>query len=191
MIREDAPMSTLLKHRFTVEKYDSMVAAGILTKDDRVELIEGEIVQMSPIGPRHAAVVDQLTMGFASALKGQAIVRIQGPITAGPDSEPQPDVSVLKPRADAYETHPEPEDILLLIEVSNTSRDADRAVKLKLYAGCGIREYWIVNLEEDRFEIHRSPRGEKYSDTHIVGRGQAVSPEAFPGLTLEVDSILG
>ena len=184
-------MSTLLKHRFTLEQYRKMGTAGILKEEDRVELIEGEIIQMSPIGARHAAVVNQLNMEFAPALKGRAIIAIQNPIGAGPHSEPQPDVAVLKPRAQAYETHPEPDDVLLLIEVADTSRDADRTVKLRLYAGCGIREYWIVNLEEDRLEIHRSPRGEKYSDTHSVGRGHAVSPEAFPDLSLEVDSILG
>lgn len=191
MPAEDEAMSMLLKHRFTVEQYREMGAAGILKEDDRVELIDGEVVRMSPIGGRHAAVVNRWTGFLVQALGKRAIVAIQNPVQLPPHSEPQPDVAVLKPRQDCYETLPKPEDVLLLIEVADTSLAVDREVKGRLYAEHGIREYWVVNLEADRFEVHRSLKDGKYTDVRTFGRGETISPEAFPDLRVEVDRILG
>ena len=184
-------MSTLLKHRFTVEQYREMGAARILKEDDRVELIDGEVVRMGPIGGRHAAVVIRWNRFLVRALGDHALVAIQSPVHLPPNSEPQPDVLVLKPRQDCYTTLPKSEDVLLLVEAADTSLEVDREVKGRLYADHGIREYWIVNVEEERFEVHRSPKEGKYTDVRTYGRGETVNPEAFPDLKVEIDVILG
>jgi Uma2 family endonuclease len=135
------------KKLFTVDDYYRMAEAGILKSTDRVELIRGEIIEMSPIGRRHAASVDRATELFVTRLHGRAIVRVQNPNRLDQYSEPQPDISLLKPRTDYYESgHPEPADIYLVIEVSDTPLAFDRDVKLPMYAIAGIREVWIVDL---------------------------------------------
>ena len=125
-----------------------MGQAGILGEDDRLELLEGEIVEMAPIGSRHQSVVDRLTRLFSNRVGDAAVVRVQGPVRLGDDSEPQPDLLLLRRRADFYATaHPGPEDVLLLVEVPDTSTEYDREVKLPLYARHGIAEVWLVGLD--------------------------------------------
>ena len=133
------------RKRFTRAEYYRMVEVGILKPDDRVELIRGEIVEMSPIGPRHRAFVENLTMLLAPRLVGRAIVSIQLPVALADDTEPQPDVKVLRRRADVPYKEREAwgEDVVLVMEVSDTSLRYDRGTKLRLYAGAGIPEYWI------------------------------------------------
>lgn len=182
----------VVKRRFTVEEYQRMAEAGILTKDDRVELIEGEIIQMTPIGPRHAACVDRLNRLFSKAVGDRAIVRVQNPIRILPDSEPQPDVVLLRPRADFYqEAHPGPPDILVIVEVSETSVGYDRTVKLSLYARAGIREVWLVDLERRLVEAHRSSGASRYQNVRQFPRGERLTVEALPELTFSVNDILG
>lgn len=136
-----------MKRRFTVREYYRMAQAGILTKDDRVELLEGEIVEMAPIGPRYAGAVDRLTELFVRNFAGAALTRVQNPIHLDEHTEPQPDLALLRPRADFYTTgHPTPEDILLVVEIAETSADVDRDVKMPLYARSGIPEAWLVDL---------------------------------------------
>ncbi len=129
----------LLRRRFTVHEYHQMGQAGILGEDDRLELLEGEIVEMAPIGSRHQAVVDRLTRLFSNRLGDAAVVRVQGPVRLGEETEPQPDLLLLAPRADFYASaHPGPDDVLLLVEVSDSSTEYDREMKLPLYARYGI-----------------------------------------------------
>ena len=178
--------------RFSVEEYHRMVRAGILKDDDRVELIAGEIIEMTPIGPRHATCVDRLTRRLVGLLADLAVVRVQGPIRLGPDSEPQPDIALLRPPVTRYEDHhPEPAEVLLVIEVAETSVEDDRARKIPLYARAGIQEAWLVNLPAQTIEVHRGPTPEGYQDVRTLGRGQRLAPEAFPESTLTVDDILG
>ena len=177
---------------FTVEEYHRMAEAGILSEDDRVELIEGELVTMSPIGSRHAGVVDRLNHLFSRRTGEGIIVRVQNPLRLSPHSEPQPDVALLRYRPDFYASaHPGPEDVLLVVEVAETSADYDRSVKIPLYARHGIPEAWLVDLLEERIEIYRHPTPQGYQDLHIAHRGETVRPTTLPDLELSVDDILG
>jgi Uma2 family endonuclease len=180
------------RRKFTVSEYHRMLESGILAEDDRVELIEGEIVEMTPIGPRHAACVDRLNALLSSQAGGRAIVRVQNPVRLGEQSEPQPDLTLLNFRPDFYaQSHPGPGDILLLIEVVETSAEYDRQIKVPLYARAGIREVWVVDLGADAVEVYREPAPEGYRQVSRLGRGTNLSPEALPGLTLAVDRVLG
>ncbi|MBI1963522.1 MAG: Uma2 family endonuclease [Candidatus Rokubacteria bacterium] len=183
----------LKRRQFSVKDYHRMIETGILTKDDRVELLEGEIVEMAPIGNPHQATVDRLTRLFISRLGERVIVRIQGPVLlASVESEPQPDVALLMPRSDFYSTRrPEPEDILLLVEVMDTSVEKDRRVKLPLYARAGIAETWLVDLNAERVEVNRGPGAAGYAETRIVGRGERTTIQAFPDVALTVADLLG
>jgi Uma2 family endonuclease len=171
----------LLRRRFTVQEYHQMGQVGILSEDDRVELLEGEIVEMAPLGSRHQSTVDRLTALFSSMVSDLAAVRIQGPIHLGEDSEPQPDLTLLRSRPDFYvSAHPVPEDVLLVVEVSDTSTEYDREVKLPLYARHGIAEVWLVGLEAGVVEVSRQPTPEGYEQTSQSGRGQNLSVAAGP-----------
>ena len=182
----------LVRHRFTVDEYHRMSEAGIFAEDDRVELIDGEIVEMTPIGVRHAACVRRLNRLFSGRLGERAIVDVQNPIRVREQSEPQPDVALLRPRPDLYApSHPGPGDILLLVEVAETSAHLERAVKVPLYARAGIQEVWLVDLAGEVIEVYRRPLPERYQELQRVGRGQQLSSQAFPDLSLAVDDILG
>jgi Uma2 family endonuclease len=147
-----------LRRLFTADEYHRMTQAGILSEDDRVELIEGEIVQMSPIGSRHARCVRLLNRIFSKGVGDRAIVDVQNPIRLGERLEPQPDVALLRPRPDFYAgVHPGPEDVLLIAEVMERSAAFDREVKAPLYARSGIPEVWWVDLEEEVVEVYREP----------------------------------
>ena len=146
------------KKLFTADEYYRMLEAGILTEDDRVELIEGEVIEMSPIGNRHAACVDRATELFISALQGKAIVSVQNPVRLNNYNEPQPDIVVLRRRDDYYESQRRTaEDTLLLVEVSDTTLRYDVNIKLPIYARTAISEVWIENLPEDVLVVCRNP----------------------------------
>ena len=169
-----------------------MVDAGILSEDDRVELIEGEIVEMTPIGDAHAACVDGLGELFVERLRSVAITRVQGPVRLGLRSEPQPDIALLRRRADRYRTGgPGPENVFLLVEVADTTLAEDRQVKIPLYAAAGIAEAWIVDLKAGRLEVYRRPSALGYRDHIQMRRGDVVTIEAFPDIAFTVDEILG
>ena len=179
---------------FTVDEYYQMAAAGILHEDDRVELIAGEILQMAAIGSRHAGCVDRLTRFFVLHVADQAIVRIQNPIRLNNLSEPQPDMSLLTPRPDFYTAgHPGPPDVLLVVEVADTSVGFDRDTKIPLYGRAGIREVWLVDLTQDHIEVHRQPARTRrgYRDMQRCTRGMCLSLLAFPDLSVMVEDILG
>ena len=177
----------VLRRRFSVEQYHRMAEAGILAGDDRVELIEGEIVEMSPIGRLHAALVDRLLDLLMFALGRRVIIRVQGPIRLGSHSEPQPDLVVLRRREDFYaQALPGPDDVLLAIEVADSSLDFDRSVKVPLYARMGIPEAWVVDLIGELVEVSRNPSPQGYLDVRRVRRGESLSPAAFPDVSLSV-----
>jgi Uma2 family endonuclease len=182
----------VVRHRFTVEQYQRMGEAGVFAEDDRVELIEGEIVAMTPIGSRHAAYVDRLNDLLTSAGGRRAIVRVQSPIRLGSHSEPQPDLVLLRRREDFYAgRHPEPADVLLVVEVADTSGELDRAIKLPLYARAGIVEAWVLDVSGPSLEVHRQPTPGGYREVQRPGRGEQVTVQALPGLGLAVDAVLG
>jgi len=182
----------VLRHRFTVEDYHRMGQAGILSEQDRVELIDGEIVVMTPIGSPHAGTTTFLHGWFLPRLVGRALIREQNPVVLSPHSEPQPDLAVVLPRSDHYRhAHPRAADIFFLIEVSDTTAEFDRTVKLPLYARAGIREVWIVDLAAACVEVYRQPGADGYERMERFMRGQSVAPQAFPDLFLSVNDILG
>jgi Uma2 family endonuclease len=182
----------LARRLFTVEEFHRMGKAGVFSEDDRVELLDREIVQMTPIGSRHAACVDRLNRLLSQRVGERAIVRVQNPIRLSEQSELQPDVSLLRSRADFYaHAHPGPADVLLLIEVAETSADTDREAKLPLYARSGVVELWLVDLSTERVEVYRKPAPHGYQESRTVGRGQHLAPQALPDLALSVDAVLG
>ncbi len=178
-------------YRFTADDFHRMTGAGVFTEDARVELLDGEITVMTPIGHRHAAVIDFLNDRLGEALRGRALVRVQSPIRLGSHSEPQPDLTLLRRSADYYRTAlPTAADVFCIIEVADTAVEYDRA-KLPLYAEAGVSEAWIVDLQAERVEVHRQPRGGQYERVLLLQRGQTVALEAFPDLALPVGNVLG
>lgn len=174
----------------TVDEYHRMGEAGILTDDDRVELIEGELVAMAPIGSEHVAATNALNRLLVLAVGDHAIVSVQNPVRLTQHSEPQPDFAVLELR-DYRTMLPRPEDTLLAVEVANTSLDYDRTVKLALYASSGIPEVWIVDLAAQLVEVYRSPVGDRYTSVERVGRADVLTINAVPDARFQVVSIFG
>ncbi len=149
-------------------------------------------METAPIGSRHQAAVNRLTELFTTRVSDRALVSVQGPVRLAEDSEPQPDIMLLRRRDDFYASaHPGPADVLLLVEVSDTSTDYDREVKVPLYARHGIAEVWLVGLEAGVVEVYRNPIAQGYQSVSSLGRGQGITPQAFPGLEVGVDDILG
>jgi Uma2 family endonuclease len=189
--RMETTQRPVTRRRFTIHDYHRMAEAGILSEDDRVELIGGEILEMAPIGGRHAKCVTELLRVLTSLVGEDIRVSPQNPVRLGEHWEPQPDIAVLRvgERYRAGEL-PEPEDVLLLIEVSDTSLAYDREVKLPLYARSGIPEVWIVDLEAGIIERHTEPSADGYGLVRRAGRGSSLQSEALPELVVSVDSIL-
>ena len=178
------------KRLFTAEEYHRMGETGILHEDDRVELIEGEIVWMAAIGNRHFHAVTSLNHVLVKAVGDHALVSIQNSVRLSRHTEPQPDVVLLRRRPDYRERGPHAADVLLLVEVADTTLGYDRGTKLPLYARAGIPEVWIVDIEGDAVEIYRLPAADRYQDVERVERGGRLSPEAFPDLVIGLDEIL-
>lgn len=185
-------MSTeLLKRQFSIQDYHQMVVAGILSEDERVELIQGEIIKMSPIGTRHASCVNRLTSLFSQSLGDRVMVAIQNPVVLDNLSEPQPDVALLKPRDDFYATgHPQPQDILILVEVADTTIESDRNIKIPLYASSGICEVWLVDVNEPVIEVFKEPTVNSYQNMQKFQQGE-IFVQAFPNVGFAVEKILG
>jgi len=182
----------LLRRKFTVEQYHQMVEAGILTEDDRVELIRGEIIEMTPINRRHSAHVSRLNELFILRLALLVTVGVQNPVELNDTSEPQPDISLLRRKADFYESgHPQPEDILLLVEVADTTVESDRQIKIPLYAENNIIEVWLIDINEQCVEVYREPSPNGYQNVQRFVRGQTLSILAFPEIIITVDEVLG
>jgi Uma2 family endonuclease len=178
------------RHRLTLDDYHRLGAAGILGEDDRVELLEGQLVDMSPIGPRHALAVDALTELLVTAVSGRAGVRVQNPIVLDSGTEPQPDIVLVRRPWRGYPaSHPGPEDIILVIEVADSSRDMDLGAKRELYARAGIREFWIVDLISDGVLVCRNPGGDRYQSVTRVEPAGVLDVEGLPGVTIPAASL--
>ncbi len=185
-------ISAPARRRFTVAEYYAMADAGILSENDRVELLDGDLIVMPPIGDWHAASVKLFNNTMVPALRGRAMIAVQDPVRLDDDSEPQPDVMLLQWRDDFYRNgHPAPADVLLLIEVADSSVEFDRTVKLAAYARAGIPEVWIVARAERRIEAYAEPAGNEYATVRCFGPGETVAPQAFPDITLEVNRVIG
>jgi Uma2 family endonuclease len=181
----------LERHRFTVTDYHRLLETGVLNEDSRVELLDGEIIKMAPIGPRHAACVDKLNAFLQRKVSRMAIVRVQNPILLNEYSEPEPDLSLLKQRSDYYKQgHPTPDDILVAIEVADTTVDSDRAFKIPSYARAGIPEVWLIDLYNDRVEVYTRPASGLYQEVRIILRGHRFASSTLPQLKLKADSLL-
>lgn len=180
------------KHYFNVDEYHRMTQAGILSEDARVELIDGEIVEMSPIGSQHAGCVNRSGALLNRKAGDIAVVSIQNPIRLSDFSEPEPDIALLKPREDFYSnSHPTPADILLVIEVAETSMEYDRDIKLPLYARAGIHEAWLIILPKEVIEVYSQPKNGRYQKVQRLKRGKALMSSAVEGLKVQVEEILG
>jgi Uma2 family endonuclease len=183
----------LTPRRFTAAEYRQMIEAGVFGQDERVELIDGEIVQMSPIGDRHAACVRRLIALLSRLFTDQAIIDAQNPIVADVSYVPQPDLALLRPRSDFYASGtPTAADCLLIIEVADTSAEVDRQIKMPRYARGGVAELWLVDLERDVVVVYRDPIGDSYQHVQVVHRGDTITVgilQAPPAVS--VDFILG
>ena len=181
----------LAVRRFTVDEYHRMGEAGIFHEDDRLELIRGRIVQMSPIGHRHAGCVKYLANTLMHLLGPRAVISVQDPVITDAEGEPQPDVAALMPRPEFYrDRHPAPADVLLLIEVADTSLTYDRGEKLPVYAEADVREVWLVNLPGEAVEVYREPHFTGYNSKTVLRSGDQAAPRAFPDALVDVAALL-
>jgi Uma2 family endonuclease len=179
------------KHLITVEEYYRMAEVGLLAPDARVELIEGEIIDMVPIGVPHNRAVNHLSRLFHRAVGDLAIVQTQGVVRLGRTSEPQPDIALLAPRADEYgSAHPTATDVLLIVEVSDSTLRYDREVKVPLYASNGIPEVWIADLQNGEMHFYGRPEAGNYVD-HRASRSPGVARlAALPGVKIDLSRLL-
>lgn len=177
--------------RFTVDDYYKMIELGMLKDCEKAEIIEGELIKKMLIGDRHAAVVDFLTRFFVKNVSDDILVRIQNPIRVSDYDEPEPDIVLADLTKYDGKRHPRPDEVLILIEVSDSTVKYDRDKKIPLYAEAGIGEVWIVNLPNDIIEAHTKPKFGLYQMVKIFNRGERVTTEILPDLNLEVDKILG
>jgi Uma2 family endonuclease len=169
-----------------------MAEAGILSEDDRVELVEGDVIEMNPIGSRHAACVNRLNMLLSRVARKVAIVSVQNPIRLDEYSEPEPDIVLLRPREDFYvQGHPTPSDVLLVIEVAESSAEYDRNIKGPLYARAGIPELWLIDLPKGTVEIYTQPVNGAYEASKQVKGGESLVSQTLPEVSFSADAILG
>ena len=180
------------RYYFTVAEFERMGEAGVFMKDARLELIEGEIIEMSPIGSRHAACVKFLSRFLNQTVGDIALVSTQDPIRLNDFSEPEPDLALLRLRDDFYrDAHPTPADVLLIIEVADTTLAYDRQVKVPLYAKAGVAEVWVINLPEDQIEVYAEPTGGTYQTVFNFRRGDEARAHTVANLTVSVAAVLG
>jgi len=180
------------KRYFNVDEYYRMAEVGLLSPDDRIELIEGEIVEMSPIGRTRAGTVNRASAFLNRQLGDTVIVSVQNPVRLNDFSEPQPDLALLKPRKDFYSnSHPAPEDVLVMVAVADTSANYDRNVKLPLYARAGIPEAWLMVLPKEVIEVHSQPKNGKYQKVQRLKRGKTLVSTTIPGLSCKIEDLLG
>jgi Uma2 family endonuclease len=177
-------------YRWSVEKYEELGRAGFFQGDQRVELFDGEIIAMSPIGYRHATAVRLLNSFFVERAHGRYQVDPQNPFNLDDKSQPQPDIALLDSAVSKARRHPCPSDLFLIVEVSDSTVAYDREDKAPAYARNGVREFWLLNLADNHLEVFREPTADGYRDIRILGGGDAIAPLAFPDLTLRVGDFL-
>jgi len=181
----------LPRHRLTVLEYHRMGELGLLAPDARVELIDGEIIDMAPIGSRHASVVDRLARILFAAVGERAIVRVQNPVHLGDRSEPEPDLALVKWREDYYrDSHPAAADVLLMIEVAESTQRYDRSVKAPLYARHAVPEFWVIDLENKLVHFYRHPAGDAYAEISASEQPGMTPIGLLPGIAVDLAGIL-
>ena len=186
------PTETVHKKLFTVDEFHQLWDLGILPEDGRFELIRGEIIDMGKPKPPHSGGVNRLVTVFTSTLGRSVIVSVQNPFLIDLYSEPFPDLALLKPRQDFYaNSHPGPEDVLLLVEVSHTTVSYDKNVKAPLYAECAAPEYWQLDVKKDVLIVRTDPQDGEYQNVRIYRRGESVTIQRLPGFSFPIDEILG
>lgn len=179
------------KKRFTADDYQRMGQVGILSEDDRVELIDGEVVAMTPTGSRHNACVDAVNRAMVVGAGDNAIVRVQGSVRLDLYHEPEPDVVLLRPQADSYASRlPGPADILLIVEIAESSVEYDRDMKARIYAASGVPEYWLADLGANLVSCYAAPQGGTYRTLRQYRRGQTITPHMLPHCPVAVDLLL-
>ena len=182
----------LTRRRFTVDEYHWMARVGILGEDDRVELIDGEIVEMPPIGPEHALTVAECNERFVQSFADLAQVWVQNPIRLDQHDEPEPDLALVRRRQGTYRLAlPTPGDVFLVVEVAHTSLAADRRVKIPLYARAGIPEAWLIDIQHGLIHVYREPGPDGYRLTSTLRHGDRLAPLAFPDREIAVADLLG
>ena len=180
-----------LRHRFSVDDYYKMAEAGLFAPGQRLELLDGEIIEMNPIGISHASIVDRLTRLFVRGLGDEVWVRVQNPVRLSDLTEPEPDITLLRPRADSYSTgHPRPEDVVLVVEVADTTLRWDRSVKRPLYAAAGVPEVWIVDVGGGVVEVATGPGPEDYAAVRQATQGEQLTPVMLPDHAFAVADIV-
>ena len=189
MVELASPSTTVVRpRRFTSEEVQAMLRAGILHEDDPLELIDGQLVVMSPIHDPHIVCVNRLNRLFVERTDPEVAVSVQNPVRIDEHNEPEPDVVL----STALDGAPRPDDVLLLVEVSGSTLDYDRDVKRSLYARAGLPEVWIVNLDDQQIEVHRNPDGDVYRTRHLTGLDDTVTPERPASIgAVPVRDILG
>ena len=174
--------------KFTADEYARMVELAIFREDERLELIEGDVVEMAPVGDRHGECVSRLNKPLVIGLGDRALVWVHGPVRLGAASVPEPDLAVVRLRS--YRAGgPRPDDVLLIVEVADSSLRYDETIKLRLYAQAGVREYWIVGVDGEWIDVYRSPEGDGYRERRRAGRGDVVTPAAFPDVAISVADV--
>lgn len=176
--------------RFSVDEYYKMIELDILKDYEKAEIIDGELIKKTTIGDRHAAIVNVLNRFFVKNVSDEVLVSIQNPLRISDFDEPEPDIVLSDLTKYDGKRHPRPEEVILVIEVSDTTLKYDRDIKLPLYAEAGISEVWIVNLKKDIIEIHQKPFNDIYQTVKVYKPGETVKSEVLPDLSLEVDKIL-
>ena len=181
----------VLRRVFSVEEFHRMADAGVFVEDDRLELLDGEIVRMTPIGSRHAGCVDRLSESLWQRLSGEAIVRVQNPVLLSRQTELYPDIALLKRRPDFYsQSLPQPGDVLLVVEVAETTGDYDRRIKVPRYARAGVPEVWVVDLRDRAIDVYRRAVGDEYREQRRVGLGESLVIPGVPDRRIAVDEVL-
>jgi Uma2 family endonuclease len=180
------------RHRISVDHYYRMAEAGLFEQGERVELINGDIIDMPPMGSRHAATLEHLAFMLTAAAGHRAIVRQQLPLRLADDSEPEPDIAVVRPRNDRYRSaHPTAPDVLLLVEISDATLSHDREVKVPLYARCGVPEVWLVDLQSARIHFYRTPVDGRYTDVTVAAEPGVTSLDSLPGVAIDMTPLFG
>lgn len=184
-------MPVQTQHRFSVRDYYRMAETGVLRPGKRMELLDGKIIDMSPIGPFHGGLVNRLSRLFNRLSNGRWLVSAQNPLRVDDHSEPEPDVMLLKPVVDDYTSrHPQPKDVFLLIEVADSTLEYDREEKLPVYGRADIAEVWIVNLADLTVEVYREPHFTGYASKAILRAGDQAKPQEFPDVAVDVAELL-
>ena len=184
---DDITLDRPARHRISVDAFVRMIEAGVFAPEDRIELIDGELIDMAPIGKDHAGASVYLLAALVHACGGRALVSSQNPVTLDLTNRPQPDFAVLRNRPDYRSSPATPADVLLLIELSHSSLQHDRSVKLPLYAQAGIPEYWIVDLKRSLVEGYRNPSGDAYANTSTHSAGNRIALAADPTIVVTLD----